>query len=214
MDRTDPAPDHRPQVFVSYAHDTEHHKRQVQQLCALLRSLGVDARLDSYDEDSRRDWYVWQVEQIEQADFVLCIASPRYRVTGDGRTEPDRNRGVQAEAAHLRDLLYLDRPNWTRKLLPVVLPGRSIDEIPLFLQPYCASRYVITEITADGVEVLLRTITGQPAHPPPDLGEIPVLPPIDTPAATTSTQPPRMWASASGHARVYQAGRDQHIIGR
>lgn len=40
------------------------------------------------------------------------------------------------------------------------------------------------------------------------------LRPALTAAGVTSTQVPSMHARASGHARVYQAGRDQHITER
>jgi hypothetical protein len=212
--------DTRPRVFVSYAHDTEHHKTHVLQLCHLLRRHGIDAHLDSYDSNERQDWYAWYLDQVTQADFVLVVASPSYRAAGDGHAPASSNRGVQSEAAHLRDLLHADRPTWTRKLLPVVLPGGSLEEIPLFLQPYCASRYVITELTAPGVEDLLRTITAQPAYPPPALGDIPILPPRELPdeatPRTTETQvgTSTMHAHAVGPARVYQAAHDQYITER
>jgi hypothetical protein len=206
------APDTRPRVFVSYAHDTEDHKAQVLRLCQVLRDQGIDARLDTYDDNERRDWGVWYIEQVTRADFVFVIASRGYRIAGDGQAAATCNRGVQSEAALLRDLLHADRPTWTRKILPVVLPGRSVDEIPLFLQPHFASRYIVAEVSASGIEQLLRTITGQPAHPQPDLGDIPELPPL---GEIPSDEPPGdsrgMHVHTVGYANVYQAGRDQYI---
>jgi hypothetical protein len=69
--------------------------------------------------------------------------------------------------------LYAARPTWTRKLLPVVLPGGKLDGIPLFLAPASSSHYIIPELTPSGIEELLRTITGQHRHTPPNLGTIP-----------------------------------------
>ncbi|WP_246277671.1 tetratricopeptide repeat protein [Phytohabitans rumicis] len=68
-----------------------------------------------------------------------------------------------------------DRPVWERKVMPVVLPGRSVDEIPLFLQPYAASRFPVTELTVAGAESLLRVLTGQPLDETPPVGPVPVL---------------------------------------
>ena len=159
-----PQPDSRqvPRVFVSYAHDSRPHKRQVLRFCELLRHLGVDIRVDEWDDDVRRDWYLWMIEQFRCADHVIVIASPRYRTAGDGDALPDCHRGVQTESAILRDFLHGDRATWTRKILPVILPGRSAGEIPLYLQPTTASHYHVPEITPAGVAEVLGVITGRP----------------------------------------------------
>jgi hypothetical protein len=208
-----------PRVFVSYAHENAEHIAQVLRFCRLLRGNGIDAWLDRYDSNERRDWYAWYLNQVTGADYVLIVASPGYHAAGDGNGPATSRRGVQTEAAHLRDLLHADRPTWIRRLLPVVLPGRSVHEIPLFLQPSCADHYVITELTTAGITGLLRTLTRQPVHPPPDLGPVSLLPPevIPDDAAPTATTTPvgdiTMTATALGGGRVYQAGRDQHITG-
>jgi hypothetical protein len=72
----------------------------------------------------------------------------------------------------LRDLLTKDRSAWVHKILPVVLPGRSTDEIPLFLQPYSASHYVVDSFTIEGVDDLYRVITRQPRHCRPEAGQL------------------------------------------
>jgi hypothetical protein len=100
-----------------------------------------------------------------------------YRAVGDGNAASDLHRGVQAEAAVLRDLLYGDRETWLSRILPVILPGRSVDELPAFVQPASASHFAVETITDEGVEGLLRVLTGQPRHVPPPRGRIPALPP-------------------------------------
>ncbi|HEX5121389.1 MAG TPA: hypothetical protein VFW65_39920 [Pseudonocardiaceae bacterium] len=52
------------------------------------------------------------------------------------------------------------------KILPVVLPGFSADDLPAFLQPYSGTRYVIPE----QLDELLRVLTKQPRHVQPELG--------------------------------------------
>jgi TIR domain len=124
-----------PRVFVSYAHDNAEHIAQVLRFCRLLRGNGIDAWLDRYDSNERRDWYAWYLNQVTGADYVLIVASPGYHAAGDGNGPATSRRGVQTEAAHLRDLLHADRPTWIRRLLPVVLPGRSVHEIPCSCSP-------------------------------------------------------------------------------
>lgn len=209
----------RPRVFVSYAHDSDDHKTHVLQFCRLLRQHGIDARLDRHASDERRDWYAWYLDEIAHADYVLIIASPGYHSAGDGTITGTR-RGVLTEAAHLRDLLHADRPVWTKRLLPVVLPGRNISEIPAFLQPSCADYYLISQLTIDGISDLMRVLTHQPAHRRPALGQIPDLPPVETPEPFTLPAPapqqqpderPTMTVCTFGQATVYQAGRDQYF---
>jgi hypothetical protein len=67
----------------------------------------------------------------------------------------------------LRELYHSDPGTWTRRILPVVLPGRSVGEIPLFLQPRTADHYMVTSFTPEGAGDLLRTLRGKPSCPPP-----------------------------------------------
>lgn len=146
-------------VFVSYAHDSAAHRRVVLRFCGLLRRLGIDVHVDEWDTDLRRDWFLWMIDQFRHADYVIVIASPEYRAAGDGNAPADCHRGVQTESAVLRNFIYRDRETWTRKILPVILPGRSVDEIPLYLQPHCASHYHLKKITTAGAKELSRVLT-------------------------------------------------------
>jgi len=151
-----------PRVFICYAHGDLAHMNAVLALGGLLVRCGIDARMDRWDLQSRRDWYQWAIEQIPNADFVLVIASRLCRAVGDGMVGNKENLGLQTEMTLLRELLQSDRRRWTSKILPVVLPGGSIDDIPLFLQPRAADHYIVRELTASGADDLLRTITGNP----------------------------------------------------
>lgn len=116
---------------------------------------------------------------MTEADYVLVIASRRYRLVGDGFGPSDLHKGVQSEAALLRDLVYGDRDRWLPKVLPVVLDGHGLDEVPLFLQPNTASHYAVGALTVTDAADLLRVILRQPAHvPPPVAARRPVLPPL------------------------------------
>jgi tetratricopeptide (TPR) repeat protein len=200
-----------PRVFVSYAHDSRGHKRHVLRFCELLRHLGVDVRVDEWDDDVRRDWYLWMIDQFRSADHIVVIASPQYRTAGDGDALPDCHRGVQTESAILRDFLHGDRATWTRKILPVILPGRSAGEIPLYLQPASASHYHVPEITPAGVAEVLGVITGRPR-----LGPVPSVPRHDETrgaAASVVSTLPRDVAAFTGRdtevaelvTRIYRA---------
>lgn len=166
-----------PKVFVSYAHESEEHKAQVLAFASFLREMGVAAVLDLWATDARRDWSSWAIREMTDADFVLVVASDRYRSSGDGNGPNTEHRGVQAEAALLRDLVHGDRATWLPKILPVVLPGLTTSGIPLFLQPHTASHYRVDSFTPAGADELLRVILSQPGYIAPAVGPVQVLPP-------------------------------------
>ncbi len=171
------APDGRPRVFVSYAHDSEAHKERVLDFCEFLVASGIDAKVDQWDLDERRDWQQWATAQIRDADFVIVVASPACKQVGNGTGTPDGNLGMQSELRQLRELYHTDPATWTRRILPVVLPGGSVDDIPLFLQPNTADHFRVTSFSEAGAEDLLRVVTRQPPFIRPSPGPLPVLPP-------------------------------------
>ncbi|MFF0488665.1 SEFIR domain-containing protein [Nocardia sp. NPDC004068] len=175
-DRPNPATPRPVRVFVSYAHDSDEHIEAVRRFGEFLAgTCGFDVHMDRWDLDRRRDWYLWATEQLGKADFVLIVASPRCRLVGEGRADNLANRGMQSEMALLREWLHADRATWTRKLLPVVLPGGSPSDLPAFLQPQTADHYLVTEFTIAGAEDLLRALTGQPKDRQPTPNSRPLV---------------------------------------
>ncbi|WP_326946654.1 hypothetical protein OG439_46240 [Amycolatopsis sp. NBC_01307] len=104
------------------------------------------------------------MDQIEHGDFVLAIGSPKYKRLAASDDGPHDHARFQL--AMLREHLAADRAQWLAKILPVVLPGCSADDLPAFLQPYSATRYVVPE----QLDELLRVLTGQPRRVQPELG--------------------------------------------
>lgn len=147
-----------PRVFVSYAQESADHKQAVGDLCTLLGKEQVDVRWDQQDPEVRRIWDEWTNIQILRSDYVIAIASPAYRDVGDGTMPPRRHRGLRSEYVRLADLLHRDRELWTRKLLPVVLPGRSPDELPLSFLPGIGDYYRVDDFTPQGAADLLTVL--------------------------------------------------------
>ncbi len=160
-----PAPDFcaGTRVFVSYAHESAAHKAEVTELCEFLSSRGLDVHFDRQGLHERRNWDRWINTEIRRADYVIVIASPAYRAAGDGTLAVGERLGVLFEYERLVDLLHRYRDEWTRKILPVVLPGRSPEEIPLSFLPGTADHYVVTSITDEGAASLLRVLLHHPA---------------------------------------------------
>src|SRR5215470_5254751 len=167
-------------VFISYAHDDGVHEDRVRQFWYFLRAHGVDARLDLPAAEQRVDWAQWMTQQVRDADRVLVIASPEYKRRAEGDAGPGEGRGVQWEARLIRDLFYDDQQAGLQRFIPVVLPGCSAADIPLWLGPSSTTHYLVTGYTLPGAEKLLRALTSQPGETEPPLGSVPVLPPSGT----------------------------------
>jgi WD40 repeat protein len=166
----------RPRVFVCYAHENPGHKAMVLNFAEFLRRNDVDVVLDQLAEDERRDWDVWMRQAIRGSRYVLVIASDTVRRVGDGDM-PDGVRGLRAELNLLRDLYNGEPQVWPKRILPVLLPGRSISEIPSFLQPHNADHYIVMAFTVTGAERLLRQLVEVPTAPRAESGTRPALPP-------------------------------------
>ena len=171
-------PGRSPRVFISYAHEDSGHITEVLAFAEFLVGERIDVVMDRWDQEVPRDWYVWAIQSLREVDFVIVVASPRCKQVGEGYVDDDHNRGLQAEMGLIREDIYSRRSGGVRKYLPVVLPGGRRAELPMFLQPETFHHYFVTSFTRDGVEDLLRTLTGQPAIVRPAMPEhVPPLPP-------------------------------------
>ncbi|GAB3901976.1 hypothetical protein GCM10029964_091600 [Kibdelosporangium lantanae] len=140
---------------------------------------GVDVQLDSWtDTDRRKSWDSWILEKITTTDYILLVASRLYREVFEGKAPSGKRLGSQAEAALIRELLYADRQKWMPKILPIVLPGGKVKDIPLIMQPTGADHYIINDFTPAGADKLLRVLFNSPRHLRPPRGNPPHLPPL------------------------------------
>jgi SEFIR domain/NPCBM/NEW2 domain len=160
-----------PTVFVSYAHDSPEHEEQVRRFATFLRArIGLDVRMDQWDDHKRHDWSLWAIKLLSEADYILAVASPAYRRRADGTAPPDEGRGAQFEAMIMRNNLTRNLREETERILPVILPGCTLEDVPVFLAAYSTSRYKIKEISDEGVRDLIAAITGVGRYPTPKRG--------------------------------------------
>ena len=176
-------------VFISYAHGDPGHEDRVREFWVFLRQNGVDARLDLAAAQQRVDWAEWMTREVRDADYVLVLASAAYKRRAGGDAEGQEGRGVQWEARMIRDQFYRDQQAGLQRFLPVVLPGSSADDIPLWLAPAAATYYRVTAWTVAGAKALLRVLTDQPQIVVPPLGAVPELSSDDMAAAVVSARP-------------------------
>jgi len=167
-------------VLISYAHDDPVHEAQVLDFYEFLRANGVDALIDAEVAGRPHYWPDWMSAQIRQGGYVLVIGSPDYRAVAEDRLPVQERKGVRWEARALKDAFYFDDSAARDRILPVLLPGRTIEDLPDWLSAGAATYYPVTAFTVEGAEDLLRVLTTQPAYMPPPLGPRPDLPPAQT----------------------------------
>ncbi|GGX56772.1 TIR domain-containing protein [Streptomyces chartreusis] len=193
-------------VFISYAHDDDKHSGRVREFYRFLRSCGIAADLDLPAGERRQDWALWMLRGIRDSRHVIVVASPEYKRRAEGDAGPGDGAGVQWEARLLRSLVYENPDAALKKIVPVVLPGGSPDDLPAWLGGTTHTRYDVEGFTVAGAEGLLRMLTGQPFETAPPLGPVPALPPrepagmtarpltlpapVNVPAPVSAPQPP------------------------
>ena len=156
-------------VMISYSHEGENTEwmRLVRTFSTALRKdFGIPVVFDQYGSHMGKDWSVWGPKAINDADVVLCLASPTYKEDWYG----DRESGAADEARMVRA-----KRREGKSVSFVVLPGRSQMDIPGEMTG--PNWFIISSIDAEGLAELLRELTGQPRYPVPELGTPPVLPP-------------------------------------
>lgn len=159
-----------PKVFVSYAHEPKlvGHRERALELAQSLRLKGVQAIIDQYHENDPPTWPRWMLDEVRGADFVLCLASPRYKERTEGRGDPADGRGARWEGAIITEELYSEFPGSQAKFVAVVLEGSSSKHIPDILMPTGRTWYRWPEDD----DLLYRRLTGQPRVIPAPLGAI------------------------------------------
>jgi hypothetical protein len=123
-----------------------------------LRAEGLDVHIDADVEGERQDWSLWMTREIDAADRVLMVVSPRYRRRFEATAPIGNGRGVEIESKIIRDEITQDPSGSVRKFVPVLLPGADVEDIPRMLQPYSATYYRVSELAASGVGEIVRLL--------------------------------------------------------
>ncbi len=76
-------------------------------------------------------------------------------------------------------MLYSDPKGSRARILSVLLPDRSIEDIPDWLTPATSTVYRVDDFSVIGAESLYRVLTRQPRVLEPPLGPVQILPPYE-----------------------------------
>jgi hypothetical protein len=150
-----------PSVFISYSHDSEDHRKAVLRLAHRLQDAGLDVRFDRFVEhEPPAKWPLWMRQQLDEADFVLCVVTKLYRERFLEDGPEDRGHGVRWEATLITSDLYYTRRE-TARFLPVVLRPEDRPLIPAPLDQ--TSWFVIGESADADLAGLLGVLRREPS---------------------------------------------------
>ncbi len=160
-----------PIVFISYSHDSESHRNRVLGLAQRLRKDGIRATMDRFVEDGSpaEGWPRWMMNQMEQADHVLCICTEAYHRRFRGHEEPGTGKGVSWEGLIITQALY-DKPEFATKFIPVVFEDTDKKHIPAPLRS--STIYLVDQAKKQTYDALYDAILGQRGIKPGTLGEL------------------------------------------
>ncbi len=139
-------------VFISYSWDSAEHMDQVLRLAQRLRGDGIDAWLDRFVPAPKEGWPLWVQNQLDEAQFVIAIASEKYSEGFVKEWPTAADESVRAMIARL-EFEALSR---SREFLPVVFSTSDVQFIPHPLRSY-PHYHPNTEA---GYTALVRRITG------------------------------------------------------
>jgi DNA segregation ATPase FtsK/SpoIIIE, S-DNA-T family len=177
-------------VFVSYAHESEDHRRAVLTFVQQLRRAGVDCWLDQFDEiPPPTSWPHWMYRQLSGAEVVLVVCSESYRRRVEDREAPGVGLGARWEGAIITQELY-EKPSGGRaRYVPVVFSADDVRHIPWFLRP--TTYHVVAPDEPGSYATLLRQLRGRPTAVPEPLGAA-AADPVPVPVAGAERDRPEL----------------------
>jgi hypothetical protein len=158
-------------VFISYSHDSSKHEECVLQLSNRLCKEGIDSTIDQYETSPPEGWFLWMINQIEEADFVLTVCTEKYERRVMGKVEAGKGLGAKWEGAIITKELYYSEAN--NKCIPIVFSLEDSKYIPSILKN--VTYYNLG--TEEGYIKLYARLTDQKLIEKPAIGKLRQIPP-------------------------------------
>lgn len=154
-----------PKVFISYSHQNPEYEKHVLEFSNKLRSEGIDAIVDLYEESPAEGWPRWMENQIRDADFVLIINCKSYY--DKCYANNIQGKGVSWEVNIAYQHIY-DNNSHNEKFIPVCFDEEDFQYILTPLKPF--SYYNINN--KDSFDNLYWRLRGVAKRNKPPLGKL------------------------------------------
>ena len=195
-----------PKVFISYAHKNQEYEDKVLEFANKLRSEGIDAMIDQYEEAPPEGWPRWMERQIIEAEFVLILCEETYN---QKLYSDNKGKGVVWEANIVYQMLY-DSTAETNKFIAAFFTEEDQQYIPTPLRPYTFYNL----LDEKQYERLYWRFRGVNHSKKPPLGDLKPLP-VKKRKTMFFSSPINLekWNAAKWRGTVYLWGGDAPAIG-
>ncbi len=160
-----------PSALISYSWDSEEHKIWVREIAQRLRLNGVDTKLDQWHVQPGQSLTQFMEREIVECDHVIIVCTPNYY-----EKSLNRKGGVGYEQQIISGHIASGVPR--EKFIPVVREGNFEPGNNCSVPPHFSGIFAVDMRSQDSIEgsieLLLRTIFGQPLHTIPEIGKKPV----------------------------------------
>ncbi len=198
--------DKNPKVFISYAHKNQAYEDEVLQFANKLRSEGIDAMIDQYEDAPSEGWPRWMERQITEAEYVIILCEETYH---QKLYSEKKGKGVVWEASIVYQILY-DQYAETTKFIAAFFNSDDQQYIPIPLKPY-AFYNLSDEKQYEKLYWRLRGITNSKKPP---LGQLKPLPAKERKTMFISSPIDlEQWNAAKWQGVAYLWGGDAPAIG-
>ena len=161
-----------PNVFVSYSHDSQDHKRWVLEFATRLRNAGIDAVLDQWDLGPGDDIPRFMEQHLAVAARVLMICTERYVDKAEAGTGGVGYEKMIVTAELMRSI-------GSNKLIPIVRQEGTF-ALPAFLRTKLFIDFSQDELFEQSFDDLVRAIHNAPLFVKPPVANQPFLPAAQT----------------------------------
>lgn len=158
-----------PKVFISYSHQDASYENKILDFANHLRSEGIDANVDLYEESPVEGWPRWMENQINESDFVLIVNSKSYYEKC--YSDDQKSKGISWEVNIVYQHLY-DASTINTKFIPVFFEKEDEQYILTPLKSF--TFYNIGE--KESFEKLYWRLRGIPKTQKPPLGKLRPVP--------------------------------------
>jgi hypothetical protein len=152
-------------VFITYAWESEELKAAVWELAGWLFNYSKGEIQPITDNNyvnrpPKLGWYIWMQDQIEYADIVLLVCTPKYFERFAKRdTDMSSGFGATFEGAIVTEELYRSK-GINEKFFPILPEGGSHNNVPILLRAYDNGHY----FPKDNIKIYKLIINDNPQH--------------------------------------------------
>ncbi|MEQ0001058.1 toll/interleukin-1 receptor domain-containing protein [Klebsiella sp. GG_Kp164] len=150
-------------IFVSYSWDGEEHQEWVRKLAdSLEEDHAYHVVWDGYDLDSLSDKNFFMEKAVRDTDFILVVATEKYKEKAD-----NRNGGVGIET-YLASALHWERMTGKDKKTNIIVINREPDSTPDYLKGHFYIDFNKDELFPNSLVELKKLLNAEPKYKRPE----------------------------------------------